>query len=62
MQKLNCVLKIRFTNDKLISQAKKIKTLHAMETKWGIKIYCQARILTVFIHREGKEINFQKIH
>ena len=25
----------------------KIKTLHTIETKWGIRICCQARILTL---------------
>ena len=57
IQKLNCILKIRFNNDKLIPRAEKIKTLHAIETKWGIRIYRQARIFTVFTQREGKGIN-----
>ena len=55
--KLNYVLKIRFNNDELTPLAKKIKTLHAIETKWGIRIYCQARIFTVFTQREDKGIN-----
>ena len=40
MQKLNCILKILFNNDKLIPRAKTIKTLHTIETKWGIRICC----------------------
>ena len=57
MQKLNCVLKISFSIDELIPWAEKIKTLHAMKTKWGISIYCQARIFNAFTHREDKGIN-----
>ena len=57
IQKLNCVLKLRFNNDELAPQAEKSKTLHEIETKWVIRIYCQARIFTVFTHREGKGIN-----
>ena len=51
MQKLKCVLKIGFNNDELTPRAEKIKTLHAIETKWSTRIYCQARILTVFTQR-----------
>ena len=57
IQKLNCVLKIRFNNDKLTPWAKKNKKLHAIETKWGIRLYCQAGIFTVFTHKEGKGTN-----
>ena len=57
LQKLNCVLKIPFNNDELPPLADKIKTLHAMKTKWGISIYCQARIFNAFTHREDKGIN-----
>ena len=38
MQNLNCVLKICFNNDELNIRAKKIKTLHMIETEWGIRI------------------------
>ena len=47
IQKLKCVLKLGFNNDELIPQAEKIRTLHAVETKWAITIYCKARIITV---------------
>ena len=57
MEKLNSILKILFNYDELNPQAKKFKTLHTIETKWGIRICCQARILTMFTHREGKGIN-----
>ena len=36
----------------------KIKMQHTIETKWGIVICCQAKIFTVFTHREGKVTNF----
>ena len=58
IQKYNCVWKIRFNNDELTPWAKKVKTLYAIETKWGIKIF---RIFTVLTYREGKGINVQKI-
>ena len=51
IQKLNCVSKITFNNDELIPRAEKSKTLHTIETLWDIRIYCQTRILTVFIQR-----------
>ena len=60
IHKLNLVLKIRFNHDKLASpplRAKWIKTFYTIETELGIKIYCQARIFTVFTHRERKGIN-----
>ena len=46
IQKQKCVLKLGFNNDKLNPRVEKIKTLHAIETKWGIRIYHQARIST----------------
>ena len=51
------VLKIRFKNDELTPRSEKIKTLHAIETKWDIRIKCQARLFIVFTHRKGKGIN-----
>ena len=33
MQKLYCIFKILFNNDELTPRAKKIKTLHSIETK-----------------------------
>ena len=57
MQKLSCVLCVRLSNDELTTRAEKVKTLHAMETKWDIRIYCKARIFTVFTHIGGKGIN-----
>ena len=33
MQKLKCILKIRFNNDEVTPWAEKIKTLHTIETK-----------------------------
>ena len=57
IQKLNCVLKLRFNNDEVNPRAKKVNTFHATETKWDIRIYCQVRIFSAFIHREGKGIN-----
>ena len=39
MQKLNCVLKMRINNDEVTRQAEKIKALHAIETKRGVRIY-----------------------
>ena len=56
VQKLNCVLKIRFNKDQLTPRAEKIKLLHAIKAKWSIRIYCQARISTVFTHRKSKGI------
>ena len=50
IQKLNCVLKMHFNDDELTPLAEKIKTFHAIETKWGIRIYCQGMIFTVFTH------------
>ena len=60
MQKLNLVLKIRFNHDKLASLplwGKWIKTFYTIEIELGIRIYCQARVFTVFTHRERKGIN-----
>ena len=50
MLKVNCVLKILFNYDELTPRAKKIKTLYTTETKWGIRICCQARIFTLCSH------------
>ena len=47
MQKLNCILKILFNNEEITSRAEKIKTLHTVETKWGIRICCDTMILTL---------------
>ena len=57
MQKLKCILKILFNNDELTPRAKKIKAFHTIETKWGIRNYCQARILKLCSQRESKSIN-----
>ena len=54
MQKLNFVLKIRYNNDELTVRSEKTKTLHAIETKWGIRIYCQAKIFTVYTLRKSE--------
>ena len=40
MQKLNCILKIRFNNDKLTASAKEMKTLQINEIKRDIRICC----------------------
>ena len=56
VQNVKFIFKKWFNNDELLHWAKKIKTPHAIRTKWGIRICCQARILTVFLHREGKGI------
>ena len=37
MQKLNCILKILFNYYELTPQAKQIKTLHTIETKWVLE-------------------------
>ena len=57
IQKLNIALKIRFNISELAPRAEKIKTIHSIKTKWDIRIYCQAKIFTVFTHRESKGIN-----
>ena len=58
MQKLNRILKIIFNYDEITPRAEKIKTFHTIETKWDIRICCQARILTLCSHIEkGKVIN-----
>ena len=54
-KKLNCVL--HFNNDQLPPpRANNIKIFYAIKTKWSIRIYCQARTLTVFTHIEGEEL------
>ena len=62
MQKLNCILKILFNNDELTPGAKKFKTSHTIETKWGIRICCQARILTLCSHIEKVRESMFKMH
>ena len=49
IQKLKCLLKLGF------NRAEKIKTIHAIETKWGIKIYCRPGY-SLCSDREGKRI------
>ena len=62
IQKLKCVLKLGFNNDKLRPPTKILNTLHAIETKWDIRIYCQTRKFTVFIQRTNAgELMFKKI-
>ena len=51
IHKLKCVIKLGFHNDKQTPRAEKIKTIHAIKTKWGIRIYCQGRIFIVFTQR-----------
>ena len=62
MQKLNCILKIRLNNDELNPRAKKIKTFHTIETKWDIRNYCKARILTLCSHIEKVRESMLKMH
>ena len=62
MQKLNCILKILFNNDELTPRAEIIKALHTIKTKWGIRICCQVRILTVCSHIEKIRESMLKIH
>ena len=52
MQKLNCILKILFNNHQLTPRAENIKTFHTIQIKWGVRICCQARILTLCSHIE----------
>ena len=61
IQKLTFISKICFFNDKLNPRVEKIKTIHATESKWGTRTCFQARIFTVFKHREGKRIHVLKI-
>ena len=60
--KLNCILKILLNNDELTSWAQKIKTFHTIETKWGIRNCCQARILALCAHTERVRESIFKIH
>ena len=62
MQKLNCISKILFNYDKLNLWAEKVKTLHTIETKWCIRICCQARILTLCSYIEKVRESTFKIH
>ena len=50
-QKLKCFLNIGFNNYELTPRAERSNTLYAIETKLGIRIYCHARIFTVFTQR-----------
>ena len=52
MQKLNCILKILFNIHDLTHWAEKIKILHAIETKWGIRNCCQDKMLKRCSHIE----------
>ena len=52
MQKLNCILKILFNIHDLTHWSEKIKILHAIETKWGIRNCCQAMMLKLCSHIE----------
>ena len=52
MAKLNCILKIRFNNDELTLETKEFKTLHTLKQNGDIRIFCQARILTLCLHKE----------
>ena len=61
MQKLNCILKILFNYDELTPQVKKLKILHTIETNWGIRICCQARILKLCPHIEKVRESMFKI-
>ena len=60
MQNASCILKILFNNDKLTPRAKKIKTFHTIETKWGIRNCCQDR--TLCSHIEKVRESMFKIH
>ena len=62
MQKLNCILKILFDSGELTPRAEKIKTLHTTETKWGIRICCQANIFTLFSHKKNERESMFEIH
>ena len=58
MQRLSCILKILFNNDELTLRAK--KSTHSI-IKWGIRIYCQARILALCSHIEKVRESMFKI-
>ena len=62
MQRVNCFLKILFNYDELTPRAEKIKTLHTIETKWGIKICYQTRTFTLCSHVEKIRESMFKIH
>ena len=61
MPKLNCILNILFNNEEL-TPAEKIKTFHMIETKWGITVSCQARILTLYSRKEKEKESMFEIH
>ena len=56
IQKLNIALKIRFNISELAPRTEKSRQ-SIRSKKWDIRIYCQAKIFTVFTHRESKGIN-----
>ena len=59
--KTKLYFKILFNYDELTPLAKKIETLHTIETKWRIRICCQARILTLCLHIEKVNESIFKI-
>ena len=62
MQKLNCILEIPFNYAELPPLAEKIKTLHATETKWSIRICSQVRILTLCSYIEKVRESMLEVH
>ena len=62
MQKLNCILKIFFSYEEITPREEKIKILHTSEAKWGVRICCQVRILTLCSHIEKVRESMFKIH
>ena len=46
------IFRLKNNNDELTHRARKIKTFHTIETKWGIRICCQIRILKLCSHIE----------
>ena len=57
IQKLNCVLKMHFSNVEPSLRGEKIKTLRVIESRTALKMCCHARIFTVFTQREAERIN-----
>ena len=62
IQKLNYILKTFVNYNELTPRAEKIKALHTIETNWGIRICCQARVPTLFSHREKVRKSMFKLH